>query len=450
MFFAQPLRITWNNAAGAKQYKLYWSNDSSVNETNYAGILTTGSMPYDHTNLTNGATYYYNIMACNGAGCSRLSGTVNKTFQTTPVKPTNLVLTQITDGFRITWNNVTGATQYKIYWGNDSSVSEAFYSTILTTGSTPYDHTNLTNGDKYYYSIMACNVAGCSSLSSTVNKTFQPQYTINPQSYTKLDAHGNDLTNSAPSWSMVRDNVTGLIWEMKTNMEGGQNYNDPHEAVNTYTWYDPAASYSGTPGNGTDTADFIHALNDANYGNYSDWRLPTVEELRFIVDYENCYPSINNSFFPNTIAQPYWSYSLWNTLNYIWIVGFSPGGYIGESYENYYVRAVRGNRLSANTFVDNQNETVTETVSKLMWQKSTADDAMTWEQAIAFCECSKKAGYEDWRLPSINEQTSLLKDEDSLGYSHGYFTSYFPDTKDDLYWSYTTHPCDPAWAFCQC
>ena len=36
------------------------------------------------------------------------------------------------------------------------------------------------------------------------------QYVTNPRSYTKLDAGGNDLPDSASSWTMVRDNVTGL------------------------------------------------------------------------------------------------------------------------------------------------------------------------------------------------------------------------------------------------
>ena len=90
-------------------------------------------------------------------------------------------------------------------------------------------------------------------------------YSINPMSYTKLDGSGNALPDSATSWSMVRDNVTGLIWEVKTNKDGVKNYNDPHDADNTYTWYDsnPATNggNAGTPGNGTDTEDFIKALN---------------------------------------------------------------------------------------------------------------------------------------------------------------------------------------------
>ena len=42
-------------------------------------------------------------------------------------------------------------------------------------------------------------------------------YLINPPSYAKLDACGNPLLYTATSWVMVRDNVTGLIWEVKTD-----------------------------------------------------------------------------------------------------------------------------------------------------------------------------------------------------------------------------------------
>ena len=40
------------------------------------------------------------------------------------------------------------------------------------------------------------------------------QYDIGRRSFTKLDINGQDLPDMAVSWSMVRDNVTGLIWEL--------------------------------------------------------------------------------------------------------------------------------------------------------------------------------------------------------------------------------------------
>ena len=73
-------------------------------------------------------------------------------------------------------------------------------------------------------------------------------YLINPPSYTKLDAVGNDLSDTATSWTMVRDNVTGLIWEVKTD-DGSV-----HDKDNKYTWYDrnpfTNGGDAGTPGMG--------------------------------------------------------------------------------------------------------------------------------------------------------------------------------------------------------
>ena len=87
-------------------------------------------------------------------------------------------------------------------------------------------------------------------------------------------------------------------------MDGVTNYADPNDADNTYTWYDGS---TGTPGNGTDTMDFINALNTSNYGGFSDWRMPTVKELQSIADYNQINPSIPTAYFPNTVASDYWS-----------------------------------------------------------------------------------------------------------------------------------------------
>ena len=57
------------------------------------------------------------------------------------------------------------------------------------------------------------------------------QYT-GPRSYTKLNNDGNSLPSNASSWAMVRDNVTGLIWEVKQNRDGVVDYTNPHDADN--------------------------------------------------------------------------------------------------------------------------------------------------------------------------------------------------------------------------
>ena len=59
-------------------------------------------------------------------------------------------------------------------------------------------------------------------------------YTINPMSYTKLDSSGNALSDSATSWAMVRDNVTGLIRELQTCMNEGMDYTKSYDLDKLY------------------------------------------------------------------------------------------------------------------------------------------------------------------------------------------------------------------------
>uniref|UniRef100_A0A7C4VR67 DUF1566 domain-containing protein n=1 Tax=Desulfatirhabdium butyrativorans TaxID=340467 RepID=A0A7C4VR67_9BACT len=178
-------------------------------------------------------------------------------------------------------------------------------------------------------------------------------FLINPNAFVKMDADGKDLPSNASSWAMVRDNATGLVWEVKNNADGTKDYTNHHDADNIYTWYDPNpltnGGSSGTKNDGKDTYSLITALNQAGFGGYSDWRIPSREELRTIVDYSRFGPAINTAFFPNTQASPstsyYWSSTTHaNNPGSAWIVYFYDGGdgnFLKSSYY-YYVRAVRG------------------------------------------------------------------------------------------------------------
>ncbi len=256
------------------------------------------------------------------------------------------------------------------------------------------------------------------------------QYSRNPHSYTKLDENGNDLPDDTTYlWPMVRDNVTGLIWDVKTD-----DVYSIHSKYQYYDWY-----------NAQDV--FIATLNKENFGGYSDWRLPTVKELSGIVDRSKFYPEItvNEDYFYHTHTPISQSYEpiFWSSTNIpdnsgvVWGVVFWIGNmqYDIPSYQ-LSVRAVRGRQSSNyNDFIDNGDGTVTDKKTGLMWQQESAPDSYIWQEALSYCENLTLAGYDDWRLPNINELQSLV---DYERYNPAIDTTFFPNEWGDTYWSSTT------------
>jgi hypothetical protein len=197
-------------------------------------------------------------------------------------------------------------------------------------------------------------------------------------SFTKLDANGVPLANQTAAytttpWACVQDNVTGLIWEVKTN-DGG--LHDQHE---NFTWYNTNPGTNGG-NNGDDNADamaldgtgtvakicegyvsgdaatycntqaYVARVNAVGWCGKSDWRMPTVKELEGIallpavLTWNSSFPAIDTGYFPNTPAVDFWSGtpSAWST-SFAWTVGFrsSFSRYSGRDYVAQ-VRLVRG------------------------------------------------------------------------------------------------------------
>lgn len=125
---------------------------------------------------------------------------------------------------------------------------------------------------------------------------------------------------SAVAGGCVQDNITGLMWEVKT-ADGGL-----RDGSNTYT-------NSGAVG-------FRNSVNSQTLCGYSDWRLPTADELQSLVDYGVAYPgpTIDTTWFPNTPGYVFWS----SPYGGAWNVNFF-NGEVGQDNGNssYHVRLVR-------------------------------------------------------------------------------------------------------------
>jgi len=172
--------------------------------------------------------------------------------------------------------------------------------------------------------------------------------------YNKLDSEGEVLLASATDWSCVIDNDTGFIWEKKTDDDG------PHDKDNTYRWYNPDASENGGnaggENDGVNTLAFAAAANAETLCGRNDWRLPSKDHLLSLVS-EESLPSINTTYFPNTILPSrYWTATTYteayNNGGSAWSVRFDAPVVANSSFlgharpvdkrNSYYVRLVSG------------------------------------------------------------------------------------------------------------
>ncbi len=262
--------------------------------------------------------------------------------------------------------------------------------------------------------------------------------------FTKLDSNGRELPITATNHHCIRDNVTGLVWEIKTN-DGGLRDQDW-----TYTWHPDANSVDGDAGrfNGNncyrsgehvgrcDTDWFVQDVNEDGLCGFNDWRMPTVKELVGIAHYGQYHPAIDSNYFRNTQNAEYWSGSpdVANSHN-AWYVNFNTGFPEVDSWDDsYHVRLVRGTPI-ADTFIDNNNGTVTHLNTELMWAKCSEGQAvldcvgdameMDWRTALTRANNAQLAGYTDWRLPNIKELQALI---DYTRFDPAIDTGFFPNT----------------------
>ena len=215
---------------------------------------------------------------------------------------------------------------------------------------------------------MACAaiiLAACASLPSKLLGS-------NHSDYTKLDTRGYELPRSAKSWACVRDNRSGLIWEVKTNYSGARNKDklyrwggDRVSSVALEPIIKRSASHrkikkSRWDGSGSRYSDWNNLLNTANQEwlcGFNDWRVPDLYELASLVRCrggryasldEGCHgsykrPTINSEYFPNTKGSDYWSASPHPDNPFAWEIDFYGGYdfYLTRRSSHRYVRLVR-------------------------------------------------------------------------------------------------------------
>ena len=165
--------VTWSAATGATSYNIYWSTASGVNTT--TGTLIAGvTSPFVHTGRTASTAYFYIVTAVNSAGESGASveatATTNAPPLAVPPAPTGATAVGGTRLVTVTWNAVSGATSYNLYWSTTIGVTVAT-GTKITGVTSSYQHTGRADGTAYFYIVTAVNSVGESVASSQATAT---------------------------------------------------------------------------------------------------------------------------------------------------------------------------------------------------------------------------------------------------------------------------------------
>jgi hypothetical protein len=195
--------------------------------------------------------------------------------------------------------------------------------------------------------------------------------------------------------STVTDLNTGLIWQqIPTSTD--------------FTWQE-ASDY----------------CDDLELSGYSDWRMPSCKELYSISDFSSGWPYLNLNYFSLasgsvTKDEQFWSsdyyvgvtveggsnaaFGVNHVTGHIKAYAAESGGPVGGKY----VRAVRGGSYGVNEYTSNDDNTITDSASGLMWSTDDNGVGIEWEDALEYAENAELAGYTDWRLPNVKELQGIV------------------------------------------
>jgi hypothetical protein len=117
----------------------------------------------------------------------------------------------------LTWNSVSGATGYTLYWDNVSGIDSSD-TAITSITNDNYTHSNMDNGSTYYYKVAAVNSSGTGTLSSVASAILS----ANIQGSETYNAHTYAITSEAMTFAEAKAAaaaVGGYITTVNTKAE---------------------------------------------------------------------------------------------------------------------------------------------------------------------------------------------------------------------------------------
>ncbi len=162
---ASSIQIKFNTVSGAAGYIIYRGTSSG----SLLPVDTINGNSLLDQNLHSATTYYYSVAAYSDGGLSPKSASSSVATQDTPpATPSGLKVSATTaNSITIQFNDVTGATGYKIY----SSTNNSTFTLLATITATTYTHTDLASSTTRYYKVSSVKGSTESAQSSSVTGT---------------------------------------------------------------------------------------------------------------------------------------------------------------------------------------------------------------------------------------------------------------------------------------
>ena len=279
-------------------------------------------------------------------------------------------------------------------------------------------------------------------------------------------AEAADGRNCPENEPVIRDKLTGLMWP-KVGKLKSLKWNKALAYANKFEWC-----------------------------GYNDWRLPNINELASLVNYdEPVTPAIwlNNRGFDGIEADYYWSSSSFalNTQG-TWVVHFGDGYQVaGQKSAEYAALPVRGKSGQGGTralprtgqtsekpldpapagadgnlkkgvswpqprFVKakgpdgkpcpENEQVVRDKLTGLLWSYNEATGTRSWQQAQQYAEQFSLCGYDNWQVPEVSRLRSLVNYAQAP-VAHWLNNHGFKDVSHAPYWARNEFAQDHASAW---
>jgi Protein of unknown function (DUF1566)/Repeat of unknown function (DUF5648) len=279
----------------------------------------------------------------------------------------------------------------------------------------------------------------------------------------KLGFSFSEVSNPAggnfPKADCIKDNLTGLVWEVKTNLglrDGRIKYTN-YDSTTTLQKSDGAGGYIAPTlaqvNEAFNSIGYKNAVNASSLCGYTDWRLPTPNEVISIMDFGVAFPgpAVDPVWLPNVSSGFVWAATpSYLSPQSVWLGSFNYGGvYLDSSRDiSQAIVLVRGTTVSSQYIISANGQEVTDSQTGLIWRR--CSEGQTWsgsactgfassythEAALAQTTAQTLATNVAWRLPNFKELSSIANRANA---NPSIDTSAFPSTPSARFWSSTPY-----------